>query len=300
MRRDQGLRFFAGFTTKVWRCIVVVVMLPLASVGEYQQAGAATNQVVLFTGFLAGPGPGTGMDFLNESLAAAGIPDYLGQVFEWDEHQAAFDWVEQYSGDRATLVLIGHSFGGNSALQLAGEYLKPIGAGVDLTIQIDPVRNIYSGANDILPTNVDVGFNYYQISTSFFEPQGEDFVQGATNINTEVFFNDTTITHTSIDDDPRLFALITQNILDNLNEASADFDFDGDVDGRDFLAWQRGESPSPLSAGDLELWQAEYGNSQLSAAAAVPEPSALLLVGGLALFAMHRRGSAVQSIASCV
>lgn len=287
MRRDQRLRFFAEFTTRFWKCIVVVVMLPLGSLGEYQQASAATNQVVLFTGFLAGPGPGTGMDFLNESLAAAGIPDYLGQVFEWDEHQAAFDWVEQYTGDRATLVLIGHSFGGNSALQLAGEFLKPIGVGVDLTIQIDPVRNIYSGANDVLPTNVDGGFNYYQISTSFFEPQGEDFVQGATNINTEILYNDTTITHTSIDDDPRLFASITQNILDNLNVVSADFDLDGDVDGRDFLAWQRGESPSPLSAGDLALWQAEYGNPQLNAATvAVPEPSSLLLVllsGGILL-----------------
>lgn len=42
--------------------------------------------------------------------------------------------------------------------------------------------------------------------------------------------------------------------------ASADFDGDGDVDGRDFLAWQRGASPSPLSTEDLLLWQNQYGS----------------------------------------
>jgi hypothetical protein len=41
--------------------------------------------------------------------------------------------------------------------------------------------------------------------------------------------------------------------------ASGDFDGDGDVDGRDFLRWQRGGSPNPLSSSDLSLWQAQYG-----------------------------------------
>jgi hypothetical protein len=31
------------------------------------------------------------------------------------------------------------------------------------------------------------------------------------------------------------------------------------VDGSDLLAWQRGESPNPLSAEDLDDWQAEFG-----------------------------------------
>jgi hypothetical protein len=45
--------------------------------------------------------------------------------------------------------------------------------------------------------------------------------------------------------------------------ASGDFDGDGDVDGRDFLRWQRGNSPNPLSSGDLALWQEQYGTSGL-------------------------------------
>jgi hypothetical protein len=57
-----------------------------------------------------------------------------------------------------------------------------------------------------------------------------------------------------------------------------DFDNDGDVDGRDFLRWQRGGSPSPLSAADLADWQANYGGGSLAAVAAVPEPGGLALV----------------------
>gem|GEM_PF-1732022 len=45
---------------------------------------------------------------------------------------------------------------------------------------------------------------------------------------------------------------------------SADFDLDTDVDGRDFLMWQRGESSTPFSYGDLLAWQDQYGTSQLS------------------------------------
>jgi hypothetical protein len=46
-----------------------------------------------------------------------------------------------------------------------------------------------------------------------------------------------------------------------------DFDSDGDVDGRDFLAWQRNPS-----VGDLAEWQAAYGNGAINAGAKpVPE-----------------------------
>jgi hypothetical protein len=56
-----------------------------------------------------------------------------------------------------------------------------------------------------------------------------------------------------------------------------DFNFDGIVDGADLLAWQRGQSPSPLSAGDLAVWQANYGDT-LPAVLHVPEPSTLWIV----------------------
>ena len=64
-----------------------------------------------------------------------------------------------------------------------------------------------------------------------------------------------------------------------------DFDNDGDVDGRDFLTWQRNPS-----VGSLADWQNNYGTSGLSAvAAAVPEPSSvLLIVCGLACVSGRR------------
>jgi len=67
-----------------------------------------------------------------------------------------------------------------------------------------------------------------------------------------------------------------------------DFDLDGDVDGYDFLKWQRGESPDPLSASDLLDWENNYGTTApLIAITSVPEPTTLcfVLLGALGLLA---------------
>jgi hypothetical protein len=75
-------------------------------------------------------------------------------------------------------------------------------------------------------------------------------------------------------------------------DPTGDFDGDGDVDGRDFLLWQRGESPDELSVEDLQLWQEQYGTSGLVAGVnAIPEPGALatLLVCGVGLMHRNRR-----------
>jgi len=74
---------------------------------------------------------------------------------------------------------------------------------------------------------------------------------------------------------------------------SGDFDEDDDVDGADFLAWQRGygiSSGAQFSQGDanrngavdgidLDKWQRQYGtNASLPAAESVPEPSSIALL----------------------
>jgi hypothetical protein len=66
--------------------------------------------------------------------------------------------------------------------------------------------------------------------------------------------------------------------------ASADYDRDGDVDGRDFLVWQRGGSPAPRSAGNLALWREQYAaaSGELTSAVQVPEPG----IGVLMVFAL--------------
>lgn len=68
----------------------------------------------------------------------------------------------------------------------------------------------------------------------------------------------------------------------NATGLPGDFNNDGNVDGRDFLAWQRNPS-----VGNLTDWQTNYGNGSLAALATVPEPHAMLLatIGfSLALF----------------
>jgi hypothetical protein len=63
-----------------------------------------------------------------------------------------------------------------------------------------------------------------------------------------------------------------------------DFDSDGDVDGRDFLVWQRNPS-----VGDLADWQANYGAGTLDAGTSVPEPASCMVVSLAVAAAMFRR-----------
>lgn len=74
----------------------------------------------------------------------------------------------------------------------------------------------------------------------------------------------------------------------------ADFDGDGNIDGRDFLTWQRGfgidDGTAQLADGDatgdgnvdgddLVVWQGQYGNTPpLATTTAVPEPASAVLM----------------------
>lgn len=70
---------------------------------------------------------------------------------------------------------------------------------------------------------------------------------------------------------------LTELVDGILGTALGDFDLDGDVDGRDFLAWQRGHGM--FDGNDLADWQANYGfnNMALAASSAVPEPGSLVM-----------------------
>jgi hypothetical protein len=87
----------------------------------------------------------------------------------------------------------------------------------------------------------------------------------------------------------------------------ADFDGDGDVDGRDFLTWQRGfglteqqnnslgdaNGDGDIDAADLAVWQTQYGQpSELATQTAVPEPTSLVLLATLGLGSCFRRSRA--------
>jgi hypothetical protein len=61
-----------------------------------------------------------------------------------------------------------------------------------------------------------------------------------------------------------------------------DFDLDGDVDGADFLKWQR-ELGGALTAADLVKWKANFdAGGSVGAAGAVPEPASAVVAMGAA------------------
>ncbi len=77
---------------------------------------------------------------------------------------------------------------------------------------------------------------------------------------------------------------------------AGDFDGDEDVDGADFLQWQRrlGAAVDPLGAGDLVNWRNNFGSAPTvpagqAAAGTVPEPNGALLAGGALGWFAHRR-----------
>jgi len=76
----------------------------------------------------------------------------------------------------------------------------------------------------------------------------------------------------------------------------ADYNNDGLVDGLDFLEWQLGNSPDPLSQADLALWETQYGGPPPVAAlaAAVPEPSSLMMLALASIGLISVRTSVVR------
>lgn len=72
-----------------------------------------------------------------------------------------------------------------------------------------------------------------------------------------------------------------------------DYNTDNTVNGVDFLEWQQGNSPNPLSLMDLQLWESSYGSASSihATSESVPEPSPLLLLTCLfCLAARNRKG----------
>lgn len=189
------------------KTLPLVAWLLLLSAPHVSQAGIVS---VLFTGF--NPSNPSGMDFFKDTLDSNFQSDFptlnhSSEVFRYGERSEAFDFISSQD-EIDHLFIAGHSWGGNAMIRLAAEWLLPAGIEVDASFQFDSV-DIFDGGlgDDILPSNVNYGYNFYQIPTSIFEPGGEQFVAGALNINAEDFYNDPTITHTSIDNDTRLFDL---------------------------------------------------------------------------------------------
>ena len=142
---------------------------------------------------------------------------------------------------------------GADALSAASDvYTFDIDTNVWTKIPADP-------ANTVLPTaSANTGtFGRWQYIPS------EDVFMLYNNVDENVFF----------------YRLPSQGL-------DGDFDTDGDVDGNDFLTWQRNPS-----VGDLADWQSDFGlPGAVSASTSVPEPGGMaLILTGVLLMARKRR-----------
>ena len=122
---------------------------------------------------------------------------------------------------------------------------------------------------------------------------GEDITEGMFNSDGIIAWRSSEYNGSDLTSEPFTGFHSPELVVDYTPPATApgDFDADGDVDGADFLSWQRGEVSTPPAASDLSDWQANYGPGTLqSGATGVPEPSSgvLLLLGSL-LYARQRR-----------
>ncbi|BAY75419.1 hypothetical protein NIES25_18640 [Nostoc linckia NIES-25] len=177
---------------------------------------AAPTLVISFKGFLGSSGEGENLtqeqlDIGNDN--GTGLGTLLREKFGTDPNQPlivknftpsqtqeAFAFINSFSPD-SKLIIVGHSLGGDSVIELAEDYLLPKNKMVDLTIQIDS----YGLYDEKLPKNVKQGINYWQFATGSVlsgDLQGAAYVLGAININAENLLgvDYKNITHTNIDE----------------------------------------------------------------------------------------------------
>ena len=194
-----------------------------AVIGLFRGAGG-------LLGSLSGDSGPSGMDtlanristaFPDHNLAVQVFDSYEGNIFNFQEVGSAqgIYFLNQFD-DVGAIGLIGYSGGGLSAIRTAtGQSPSPI----DLLVQIDSYEPLTGRdqEDEVLPSNVQTGINYYQQRNrfNFFRPGWDLFdlggarnVNGSENMNVEKLFGDRSITHRTIDDDTRLHDRIVQDI----------------------------------------------------------------------------------------
>ncbi len=263
-------------------------------------------------GLLGGYGKTAGIDLISRSLIAANGGFTMDTWVRWDEE----DLVE---GVVPTTQII--SYAGTEALMAVSGHLA---MNVYLADELDNyVQHLKFG-----PV-IEVGRWYHIVGT--FNSEGNT-VDGNGNLQGELFFivdgqvQDTENViagplHSIGDDIDRQIAInahpgdfgspigstgfvgtgkvfnpsVYLGAIELPMGTPGDFDLDGDVDGQDFLMWQRGESPGGNAVGSTDLadWQANYGIGPLQAnVTSVPEPTAVsLLAISIAALAMAPRRS---------
>lgn len=209
----------------------------------------------------------------------------------------------EWNNDSAEIPTIGWDFGetGGFGTTLRYPFEQEIGGGyVAITLAWDREIVKTGGSDDVFTVGNFFSPQPLNDLDLYLVPKGwEDLSEavarsfsGTENVEhifAEVPVGDYEIVVNQFSGDDQHFALAWRFGNPTPSITPGDFDEDGDVDGRDFLEWQRGESPTPYSSGDLADWQNAYNGGAFSATTAVPEPTSLVFLCGFAIVAMRGR-----------
>jgi LysM domain len=140
----------------------VSIVVGLATTGEAQQPNAAEKTAVehvrgrayLFYGLIAAID--WGMDELAQRINRSGVAASTNSQMSW--RSVADQAISDYRRDPKPIAVVGHSIGGDSAVQFA-EALGAAHVPVSLLVTYDPTR-----AADRVPANVERYINLFQSS----------------------------------------------------------------------------------------------------------------------------------------
>jgi hypothetical protein len=151
--------------------------------------------------------------FADYYIVSQVFDSYEGNVFSFREVGSVQgrEFIQQFDGTEP-LGIVGYSAGGLSSIRLAQTQAPRT---VNVLVQIDSYEPLTgtSPADEVLPSNVAKGINYYQ-NANRLNPLAPDFdlldlqgareVAGSENINAEDFVEDNSLTHRSIINSTRL------------------------------------------------------------------------------------------------
>ncbi len=133
--------------------------------------------------------------------------------FSWDEKDKIIDEIKKHAPDQP-VVLVGHSFGGDSAVEIANELnsAKNSFRTIDLLVSIDSV----GFNNTIMPMNVKRNLNFFQEGVLPFlhgnptVARNTDYTEVVNELRNEL--------HSKIEDTPEVQYKIFETIKDTIHE----------------------------------------------------------------------------------
>lgn len=164
--------------------------------------------VIFIEGFSAfGISNGDGIKDMADNFPGA-------QRFDWTDKDKIIDEIKKHALDQP-VVLVGHSFGGDTAVEIANELnsAKNSFRDINLLITLDSV----GFNNSIIPMNVKRNLNFFQEGTI-------PFLHGNANVArntdyTEIINELRNELHSRIDDSPEVQYKIFENINETVNES---------------------------------------------------------------------------------